>query len=99
MSHVRPYDSPPPPTDVRGTVECARWNGYDTAELIRMARQMAFDGGYPIDRDAPGGAEMFQLLHRLDLLLTCILDRVEADAEMLDRLGTHLIQKAERKRS
>lgn len=90
MSHIRPFDAPPPPTDIAGTVKCARWNGYDTAELIRMARQMAFDGGYPINRDAPGGAEMFQLLHRLDLLLTCILDRVEADAEMLDGLETHL---------
>lgn len=90
MSHIRPFDSPPPPTDILATVRCARWNGFETAELVRMARQMAFAGGYPINQDAPGGTEMFQLLHRLDLLLTCIVDRIETDANMLDALETHL---------
>lgn len=86
MSHIRPFDSPPPPTDLHGTIKCARWNGYENATLIRMARKIAFDAGYT----AKGGSEEFDAFHQIDLLLTCILDRVEADAEMLDGLETHL---------
>ena len=86
MSHIRPYDSPPPPTDLAGTVKCARWNSEENATLIRMARKIAFEGGY----EAEGGTKAFDAFHQIDLLLTCILDRVEADAEMLDRLETNL---------
>lgn len=86
MSHIRPFDAPPPPTDLHGTIKCARWNGQETATLIRMARKIAFDAGY----EAEGGSAAFNAFHEIDLLLTCILDRVEADAEMLDALEAHL---------
>lgn len=86
MSHIRPFDTPPPPSDVLGTVKCARWNAQENATLIRMARQLAFDGGY----EAEGGNKVFDAFHHIDLLLTCIMDRVTADAEMLDVLETHL---------
>lgn len=89
MSHARPYDSPPEPTDILGTVKCARWNAQENATLIRMARQMAFDGGYT----AEGGSEVFERFHQIDLLLTCVMDRITADAEMLDQCETRLHSK------
>lgn len=30
MMHPRPFDAPPEPNDVLGTVKCARWNGRKT---------------------------------------------------------------------
>lgn len=85
MSHIRPYDFPPPPTDLHGSIKCARWNGYENATLIRMVRKIAFDAGYTVE-----GTEEFERFHEIDLMLTCILDRVTAQAEMLDGLETHL---------
>lgn len=57
----------------------------ENATLIRMARQMAFDAGHTCE-----DTEMFERLHQIDLLLTCVMDRVQADANMLDGLETHL---------
>lgn len=84
MSHIRP--ATPSPRDVLGTVKYCRWQAQETATLLRMVRKIAFDAGY----EAEVNSKEFDALHHIDLLLTCIVDRTDADAELLDALETHL---------
>lgn len=97
MSHVRPFDAPPPPSDLRGTIVCARWNEYENATLIAMVRKKAYEAGYVCDTATETGEKAFNAFHEIDLLLTCIFDRVTAQAEMLDVLETSLNVKQRRR--